>query len=82
MTLDIPNLKDFDNRLREEAHEEPTLEIPQGEPTKKTQIIAIYGKGGIGKSVCPINPCSPHREFEAQHFVTMIFLPRMHECPR
>jgi 3-hydroxyethyl bacteriochlorophyllide a dehydrogenase len=29
---------------------EPTLEVPQGEPTKKTQIIAIYGKGGIGKS--------------------------------
>jgi chlorophyllide a reductase subunit X len=50
MTLDIPNLKDFDARLREEAHEEPTLEVPQGEPTKKTQIIAIYGKGGIGKS--------------------------------
>ena len=50
MTLDIPNLKDFDQRLRDEAHEEHTLEIPQGEPTKKTQIIAIYGKGGIGKS--------------------------------
>ena len=49
MTLDIPNLKDFDARLREEAAE-PTLEVPQGEPTKKTQIIAIYGKGGIGKS--------------------------------
>jgi len=47
---DVPNLKDFDRRLREEAHEEPTLEVPQGEPTKKTQIIAIYGKGGIGKS--------------------------------
>ena len=56
MTLDIPNLKtsgnisDFDQRLRDEAGEEPTLEIPQGEPTSKTQIIAIYGKGGIGKS--------------------------------
>ena len=50
MTLDIPNLKDFDARLRAEAAEEPSLEIPQGEPTKKTQIIAIYGKGGIGKS--------------------------------
>ena len=50
MTLDIPNLKDFDARLREEAHEEPSLEVPMGEPTKKTQIIAIYGKGGIGKS--------------------------------
>ena len=50
MTLDIPNLKDFDQRLRDEAHEEPSLEVPQGEPTKHTQIIAIYGKGGIGKS--------------------------------
>jgi 3,8-divinyl chlorophyllide a/chlorophyllide a reductase subunit X len=47
---DVPNLKSFDARLREEAHEEPTLEVPMGEPTKKTQIIAIYGKGGIGKS--------------------------------
>jgi 3,8-divinyl chlorophyllide a/chlorophyllide a reductase subunit X len=50
MTLDIPNLKDFDQRLREEAQEEPTLEIPQDPPSKHTQIIAIYGKGGIGKS--------------------------------
>ncbi len=50
MSLDVPNLKDFDQRLRDEAKEEPTLEVPQGEPTKKTQIIAIYGKGGIGKS--------------------------------
>ena len=47
---DVPNLKDFDARLRDEAHEEPTLEIPQDRPSKKTQIIAIYGKGGIGKS--------------------------------
>ncbi len=46
---DVPNLRDYDDRLREEA-EEPTLEVPQGEPTKITQIIAIYGKGGIGKS--------------------------------
>ncbi len=50
MTLDIPNLKDFDQRLRDEASTEPTLEVPQSEPTKHTQIIAIYGKGGIGKS--------------------------------
>ncbi len=50
MKDDVPNLKDFDRRLREEAQEEPTLEVPQGEPTSKTQIIAIYGKGGIGKS--------------------------------
>jgi chlorophyllide a reductase subunit X len=35
--------------LRHEAAIDPDLpEI--GEPTKKTQIIAIYGKGGIGKS--------------------------------
>ena len=47
---DVPNLKDFDARLRQEAQEEPTLEIPQDPPSKKTQIIAIYGKGGIGKS--------------------------------
>jgi len=45
----VPNLKDFDQRLRDEAAE-PTLEVPVSEPTKKTQIIAIYGKGGIGKS--------------------------------
>lgn len=49
MSLDVPNLKDFDQRLRDEAAE-PTLEVPTEEPTSKTQIIAIYGKGGIGKS--------------------------------
>ncbi len=49
MTLDIPNLKDYDQNLRDEANA-PDLEVPQGEPTSKTQIIAIYGKGGIGKS--------------------------------
>jgi chlorophyllide a reductase subunit X len=50
MSLDeVPNLKDYDAKLRDEAAE-PSLEVPQGEPTKKTQIIAIYGKGGIGKS--------------------------------
>ncbi|MEM9250674.1 MAG: chlorophyllide reductase iron protein subunit X, partial [Pseudomonadota bacterium] len=47
---DIPDLKDFNQRLRDEASSEPSLEIPHAEPTKKTQIIAIYGKGGIGKS--------------------------------
>jgi chlorophyllide a reductase subunit X len=47
---EVPNLKDFDQRLRDEAAVEPSLEVPQGEPTSKTQIIAIYGKGGIGKS--------------------------------
>jgi chlorophyllide a reductase subunit X len=51
MSLDdkIPDLKDRDAALRAEAHE-PTLEVPTAEPTSKTQIIAIYGKGGIGKS--------------------------------
>jgi chlorophyllide a reductase subunit X len=50
MSLDNPpNLKDYDQKLRDEASE-LSLEVPQSEPTKKTQIIAIYGKGGIGKS--------------------------------
>ncbi|MEM6939737.1 MAG: chlorophyllide a reductase iron protein subunit X [Pseudomonadota bacterium] len=55
MTLDIPNLKDggtikdFDQRLREEAHED-LADLVAEEPKSKTQIIAIYGKGGIGKS--------------------------------
>ena len=50
MKDEVPNLKDFDQRLRDEANEEHTLEVPHAEPTSKTQIIAIYGKGGIGKS--------------------------------
>ena len=50
MKDEVPNLKDFYQRLRDEAAVEPSLEVPQGEPTSKTQIIAIYGKGGIGKS--------------------------------
>lgn len=55
MTLDIPNLKDgggikdFDERLRDEANED-LADIVSDEPKSKTQIIAIYGKGGIGKS--------------------------------
>ncbi len=49
MTEQTADLRDYDARLREEAST-PTLEIPHSEPTKKTQIIAIYGKGGIGKS--------------------------------
>jgi 3,8-divinyl chlorophyllide a/chlorophyllide a reductase subunit X len=36
-------------RLREEAAIEPDA-VPSGPVTKETQIIAIYGKGGIGKS--------------------------------
>ena len=37
------------SRLREEAAIEPDP-VPMGEATKTTQIIAIYGKGGSGKS--------------------------------
>jgi chlorophyllide a reductase subunit X len=36
-------------RLRDEAAEAPAP-APSGPVTKETQIIAIYGKGGIGKS--------------------------------
>ena len=35
--------------LRREAAIEPDP-VPTGEVTKETQIIAIYGKGGSGKS--------------------------------
>ena len=41
MKDEVPNLKDFDQRLRDEANEEHTLEVPQSEPTSKTQIIGI-----------------------------------------
>ncbi|HTY94384.1 MAG TPA: chlorophyllide a reductase iron protein subunit X [Steroidobacteraceae bacterium] len=36
-------------QLREEAAQEPDA-VPTGTPARKTQVIAIYGKGGIGKS--------------------------------
>ena len=49
MKDEVPNLKSYDARLRREVSE-PMFEVPQSEPTKATQIIAIYGKGGIGKS--------------------------------
>jgi chlorophyllide a reductase subunit X len=45
----VPNLADMVSALRDEAALEP--DAPEAsEPTSKTQIIAIYGKGGIGKS--------------------------------
>ncbi len=37
------------DRLRKEASIDPDP-VPTGEPAKETQVIAIYGKGGIGKS--------------------------------
>ncbi len=49
MKDEVPNLKGYDQRLKDEATQE-IEEIPVTEPTSKTQIIAIYGKGGIGKS--------------------------------
>ena len=39
----------FVQQLRQEAAIEPAP-VATGAPTKETQIIAIYGKGGIGKS--------------------------------
>ncbi|NDA30417.1 MAG: chlorophyllide a reductase iron protein subunit X, partial [Alphaproteobacteria bacterium] len=53
MKDDVPNLKDYSSRLREEANMDLADIKADGEisePTKKTQIVAIYGKGGIGKS--------------------------------
>jgi chlorophyllide a reductase subunit X len=40
--------------LREEAAVEPDA-VPSGTPAKQTQVIAIYGKGGIGKSFALAN---------------------------
>jgi 3,8-divinyl chlorophyllide a/chlorophyllide a reductase subunit X len=42
-------VSDIHRRLREEAAIEPDP-VGSDAPVKKTQIIAIYGKGGIGKS--------------------------------
>jgi len=42
------------DRLRAEASIEPDP-VATGAPTKETQIIAIYGKGGIGKSFALAN---------------------------
>jgi chlorophyllide a reductase subunit X len=53
MKDDVPNLKDYSSRWREEANMDlADIKVDEeiSEPTKKTQIIAIYGKGGIGKS--------------------------------
>jgi chlorophyllide a reductase subunit X len=44
-----PSVVRFQDKLREEAAIEPSA-IATGPVTKTTQIIAIYGKGGIGKS--------------------------------
>ena len=43
------SLEQMRDRLREEAAVEPDP-VPTGTPARETQIVAIYGKGGIGKS--------------------------------
>lgn len=48
-TVAVDDLKAMTQRLREEASETPAV-AHSGEVKKETQIIAIYGKGGIGKS--------------------------------
>jgi chlorophyllide a reductase subunit X len=49
LDLDIDRPTTMSDRLREEASVEPDAPAT-GKVTKETQIIAIYGKGGIGKS--------------------------------
>jgi chlorophyllide a reductase subunit X len=48
-TTGATTIKIFDQRLRDEAAA-PVAPVSTSEVTKTTQIIAIYGKGGIGKS--------------------------------
>ncbi|MEL6544910.1 MAG: chlorophyllide a reductase iron protein subunit X [Myxococcota bacterium] len=43
------SIEEIDQNLRAEAAIEPDAPVTEA-PTKETQIIAIYGKGGIGKS--------------------------------
>ncbi|MCW2307766.1 chlorophyllide a reductase iron protein subunit X [Rhodobium gokarnense] len=51
MTEGMPkaSIEAIDDQLRQEAEIDPDP-VVTGEATKETQIIAIYGKGGIGKS--------------------------------
>ncbi len=48
-TVSVDAISNMARELREEAMQEPEA-VPSGEVKKETQIIAIYGKGGIGKS--------------------------------
>jgi len=48
-TVSVDSISKMTQQLRIEAESEPDA-VPTGEPKKETQIIAIYGKGGIGKS--------------------------------
>jgi 3,8-divinyl chlorophyllide a/chlorophyllide a reductase subunit X len=49
MTVPANPIAEMSERLRAEAAIEPAKPTAKA-PTKETQIIAIYGKGGIGKS--------------------------------
>ncbi len=49
MTTVSTPIAEIDRRLRAEAAAEPAPPVT-ATPTRSTQIIAIYGKGGIGKS--------------------------------
>ena len=52
-SADVAKTKHPTAGMRMELRAEATIEpdpVPTTPPTKKTQIIAIYGKGGIGKS--------------------------------
>ncbi|QLF68476.1 chlorophyllide a reductase iron protein subunit X [Peteryoungia desertarenae] len=49
LDLELDVRSQMQDRLREEASVDPDLPAI-GKVTKETQIIAIYGKGGIGKS--------------------------------
>lgn len=48
-TVSVDSISNIAEQLRQEAAIEPDP-VASGEVTKETQIIAIYGKGGIGKS--------------------------------
>jgi len=48
-TVSVDSISTMASQLRAEAEVEPDA-VHTGEVTKETQIIAIYGKGGIGKS--------------------------------
>ena len=49
-----PSVVQFKEKLRAEAAIPPDA-VAAGPVTKETQIIAIYGKGGIGKSFTPVS---------------------------
>ena len=52
---EVPNLKNFDQRLRDEAHEDISLEVPQGEPPAKLKLLPSMEKAAsVNLSPWPI----------------------------